>query len=142
MGKVLASFLPGYPGAISRAVDDIVKPMAVGGPNAIDFGLPVVLNAGKTGVVAFASTNTADDFVGIAVRSAAKTPNEYGSAVVVCYSGTPAMDGAVYIIKANGRFSADASTGGVDNVLIPNAKWLGGKDSSNRAEIVITERSL
>lgn len=160
MGKVLASFLPGYPGAISRAVDDIVKPMAVGGANAIDFGLPVVLNAGKTGVVAFASTNTADDFVGIAVRSGAKTPNDYGnntgkynqnemadilvrgSAVVVCYSGTPAMDGAVYIIKANGRFSADASTGGVDNVLIPNAKWLGGKDSSNRAEIVITERSL
>ena len=160
MGKVLASFAPGFPGAISRAVDDIVKPMAVGASGGIAFGLPVVMNAGKTAVIPFASTNVADDFIGIAVRSGAKTPNEYGSntaqynqhemadilvrgsAVVVCYSGTPALAGAVYIIKSNGRFSADASFSGTENVLIPNAKWLGGKDSSNRAEIVITERSL
>ncbi len=158
MGKVLASFLPGYPGAISRSVDDIVEAYAVGGPNSIAFGLPVVLNAQKTGVVPFASTNVAADLIGVAARSASKTPNEFGSntaqynqndmadilvrgsVVVICYSGTPAVDGAVYIIKSNGRFSADASTAGVDNVLIPNAKWRGGKDSSNRAELVILER--
>ena len=159
MGKVLDSFMHLFPGAVSRTADEIVISLKNAGNGAIYPGTAVFL-AADGGVTAVRPGSTFDEFVGIAVRSGAKTPNDYGnntgkynqnemadilvrgSAVVVCYSGTPAMDGAVYIIKANGRFSADASTGGVDNVLIPNAKWLGGKDSSNRAEIVLTERSL
>ena len=127
MGKVLASFMNGYAGANSRSVDDIVEAYPVTASNGVAFGLPVVLNSAKTGVVPFASTNVADDFIGVAVRAPSKTPNEYGSetamynqnemadilvrgsAVVICFSGTPAPDGTVYIIKSNGRFSADAT---------------------------------
>ena len=46
MGKVLRKFINGYPGAISRAVDDVVVSLknASGGP--IPFGAPVFLVAG------------------------------------------------------------------------------------------------
>ncbi len=159
MGKVLRSFDPGWPGAVSRSVDDVIVPMAVTVPSGVAFGLPVVLNSQKTGVIPFASTHSADDFIGVAVRSAAKTPDAYGSnqaqynqtemadilvrgsAVVQCYTGTPAPGGPVYIHKASGYFSAEASTGGTDNVLLPNVKFRGLKDLYDRVEIVILERN-
>ena len=158
MGKVLNGFDNGYPGAISRGVDDIVIPMGTMAFNGIAFGLPVAYDSTKTGVTPFAATHTAEDFVGIAVRSASKTPSAYGSSqgqynsqemvdvlvrgstVVQCVTGTPAPGGAVYILKANGRFSAEAATGGTDNVLIPNMKFRGTKDSYGYAEAVILER--
>ena len=75
MGKVLNGFMNGYAGAISRSVDDVVVSLPVGSYNGIDFGKPVVFNSQKTAVVAFTSTSTAADIVGIAVRSAVKTPD-------------------------------------------------------------------
>ena len=155
MGKVLNAFENGWPGAISRSVGDIVEAKAVTASAGIAFGLPVVLNSQKTGVVPFASTHTAKDFYGVTVRSASKTPDTYGgneaqynrkemadvlvrgSVIVTCFAGTPEPGGGVYIHKASGKFVADSTTGGVDNVFIPTAKWRGGKDSYNRAELLL-----
>ena len=81
MGKVLSSFDIGWPGAISRSVDDIVIAMKNGGSAAIPFGAPVFLTADGEGVVAYdpnaSPAQTFASFVGFAVRDPAKTPDTY-----------------------------------------------------------------
>ena len=83
MGKVLSTFDIGWPGAISRSVDDIVVSLKNGGSAAIPFGAPVFLTSDGEGVVAFSNTaspaQTFASFVGFAVRSAGKTPDTYPS---------------------------------------------------------------
>ncbi len=81
MGKVLSTFDIGWPGAISRSVDDIVVSMKNGGAEAIPFGAPVFLTADGEGVAAYdpdaSPAQTFASFVGFAVRSAGKTPDTY-----------------------------------------------------------------
>jgi len=81
MGKVLSSFDIGWPGAISRSVDDIVVSLKNGGSAAIPFGAPVFLTADGEGVVGYnpnaSPAQTFASFVGFAVRSAGKTPDTY-----------------------------------------------------------------
>ena len=72
MGKVLSNFDIGWPGAISRSVDDIVVSLKNGGTAAIPFGAPVFLTADGEGVVAYSSSaspaQTFASFVGFASR--------------------------------------------------------------------------
>ena len=83
MGKVITEFDLGWPGAISRSVDDIVISMKNNSTEPIPFGAPVFLSSGGDGVEPFANTEsggtpqTFDTFVGFSVRSAAKTPDTY-----------------------------------------------------------------
>ena len=81
MGKVLSTFDIGWPGAISRSVDDIVVSLRNDGTAAIPFGAPVFLTADGEGVVAFdpnaSPAQTFASFVGFAVRVANKTPDTY-----------------------------------------------------------------
>ena len=81
MGKVLSTFDIGWPGAISRSVDDIVVSLKNAGTDPIPFGAPVFLTSDGEGVVAFSNTaspaQTFASFVGFAVRSAGKTPDTY-----------------------------------------------------------------
>jgi hypothetical protein len=81
MGKVLSTFDIGWPGAISRSVDDIVVSLKNGGTAAIPFGAPVFLTADGEGVVAYdpnaSPAQTFASFVGFAVRVANKTPDTY-----------------------------------------------------------------
>ena len=80
MGKVLSTFDIGWPGAISRSVDDIVVSMKNGGTAAIPFGAPVFQASGENACVPFnSSTSTGTNFVGFAVRVPDKTPDTYGS---------------------------------------------------------------
>ena len=83
MGKVLSTFDIGWPGAISRSVDDIVVSLKNAGTDPIPFGAPVFLTSDGEGVVAFSNTaspaQTFASFVGFAVRSAGKTPDTYPS---------------------------------------------------------------
>ncbi len=159
MGKVLDTFTNGYAGAISRSVDDVVIPLSNTDTAALDYGVPVVYDAAKTGGVKFTSDSVAADFIGITVRSASKTPSTYGSnvssyapgemmdvlvrgsTVVPVSGGTPAPGGAVYVVKASGAFSAAA---GEDNstVLLTNARFRSVKDKNNQAEIVLLDRNL
>jgi len=69
MGKVLNAFTHGYPGAISRAVDDIVISLPNGDSDEIPFGTPVFLNTAGSKGLKPTETSTADRFAGIAVRS-------------------------------------------------------------------------
>ena len=83
MGKVLPTFDLGWPGAISRSVDDIVVSLKNAGNTPIRFGAPVFLDASGAGVSAFVTgmnpgeTRTFEQFVGFAVRDPGKTPDTY-----------------------------------------------------------------
>ena len=81
MGKILPTFDLGWPGAISRSVDDIVVSLKNAGSDPIPFGKPVFLTDDGSGVVAFINngSQTFERFVGFAVRSASKTPDTYPS---------------------------------------------------------------
>ena len=81
MGKVLSTFDIGWPGAISRSVDDIVVSLRNAGSDPIPFGAPVFLVADGEGVVAYdpnaSPAHTFASFVGFAIRVAGKTPDTY-----------------------------------------------------------------
>ena len=83
MGKVISDFDLGWPGAISRSVDDIVVSLKNNSETPIPFGAPVFLSSNGSGVEPFSSTSSGgtpqsfDSFVGFAVRAAAKTPDIY-----------------------------------------------------------------
>ena len=156
-GKVLDTFTHGWPGTISRAVDDVVVSFANRHSAAIAWGVPVVRDPAGTGVVPFTPTSTAEDFVGFTVRSASKTPDTYGgdtgrvnpgemadvlvrgSMTVEVSAGTPAPGGKVYLVKATGAVSASADA--ANNVELPSVRFRAAKDASRRAEIVILTRN-
>lgn len=164
----------GYPGTISRSVDTIITAKKLQSKIEGDketafpvaFGEAVVLNTDNT-YSRFGESNTAADFVGIAVREVKQTvdyysssgsylPNETmdvlnrGSITVNCNNGTPVAGGKVYIrIKENialpngviGQFEAVAD--GDNTVEIPNLKWTTGKLDKNKvAEATILTRTI
>lgn len=162
MGKVLSEFTNGFPGTISRSIDDIVatfvnKESAVN----IDFGAPVMMKTDGKGVQNFTCTispsaDTKVPILGIAVRAGDKTPATYGSSqaaygpgeqvdvitrgcvVVPVASGTPKVGGKVYW-NSNG-FTATYTQYSVAEIT--NMRWRSDKDSNGNAEIVIIERQV
>ncbi len=161
-GKVIGTELPlGYEGNYARTPDCIIMNRKAKTTN-IAFGAPVVLNSDNT-YSAFGALNTADQFIGVAVRevkqvvSYADQNNAYyaagdqcdvlerGNVVVKCGKGTPTAGGAVYIrITANasypdqavGSFEAEADS--TKTVKLLNAAWVTGKkDSNNMVELAI-----
>ena len=151
-GKVLTTFTNGWPGQVSRSIDDIIESIASGEATAeIKFGAPVALDGGK--VVNVSATKT--DVVGIACRTI-KTENTYGqgdasylpkemvdvlkrgTVTIEVSSGTPAAGGKVYIVKATGAFVAAADS--TNTLEMAGWKFKGPKDANNVAEIVLTER--
>ncbi len=157
MANALASFNLGFPGAVTRSVDDIVIALPNRDLSALDFGVPVVLNDEGTGAKKFTSSSTAADFVGFTLRSASKTPETYGSStgsyateemmdvltrgttVVTVSTGTPVPGGPVYVVKATGQISAMENA--ENNVELTNVKFRSQKDGRSRAEVVILSRN-
>lgn len=156
------SFKQGVPGMITRSSDNQVNVYPNKGDTDIKFGTPVVRSS--NGVVAWASTSSIDNFIGIAVRIV-KTNKAYagkeavyeknaavdvltrGGIAVVCTKDAtattnPSAGGKVYIRKATGAFVAAAEgTGGADTVEVPNAKWATGTmDSDGVTEITLLQR--
>ena len=152
-GKVY-SITNGFPGTISRSIDDVVESFAnTESTDAIVFGAPVVLDATNNGVNNISADNT--NVIGIAVR-VAKTNNTYGlddakynpkdmvdvikrgTVVVAVSNGSPAAGGTVHIVKATGaiRTSQDST----NTIEMSGWKFKGPKDVNGNAEIVLTER--
>lgn len=157
-GKVLLWAENGYPGTVSRSIDDIIESIASGeSSDAIPFGAPVALvqSNGKATVKKVTADNYSS-IVGIAVRTI-KTEETYGggdpvykakemvdvlkrgSIAVEVSNGSPVAGGTVHIVKATGaiRTSADSS----NTVEMTGWKFKGPKDSNGVAEIVLTERT-
>ena len=158
MGKVLSTFTNGWPGAISRSVDDIVVALANKSGAALPYGVPVALDAGKTGVVQFdANTHTAADFVGITVRTPAKTPDTYGGntgsyganeiadvlvrghIVAAVDNWTGVLGDVISVKKSDGKFAVGS---GNDYLALSNVRISVAPDGASNAELVITERNV
>lgn len=150
-GKVL-NWTNGFPGTVSRSIDDIIESIVNGESSApIAFGAPVALVDGAVKNVSADNT----DVIGVAIRTV-KTEETYGgdnpiykahemvdvlkrgSVAILVSDGSPAAGGKVYIVKATGAFrtSADSS----NTIEMAGWKFKGGKDANNVAEIVLTER--
>ena len=158
MGQIANFNLAGYPGAITRSIDNIIEAKKNVDTAAIAFGAPVIHHATQNGVTNWASTATADKLVGFAVRSASKTPETYGSntasyaagdlvdvikrgnVIVPVASGSPKVGGKVHIVKATGEITATASES--TTLELTNCKFHSTKDANNLAEITITERQF
>ena len=156
MGKVLSTFQHGYPGAISRSMDDVVEAFPNKSTGALAFGVPVALSTDKTGVVPFdGGTHAAADFVGVTVRNPSKTPAVYGSNegsyakdemadvlvrghIVVDMEGSPARGTAVAINTLNGKFTTGSGTG---LIALTNVHVAAPADTYGRAEIVLNTRN-
>ena len=152
-GKVL-KFTNGYPGAVSRSVDDIIESIPSGeASNPIEFGAPVALSSGK--VVNVSTTYT--DVIGVAVRSI-KTENTYGQGdakynakelvdvikrgtvvMSVPHAETPAAGGTVYITKATGKLATAADS---TNTIETPWKFKGAKDENDNVEVVLLKRAF
>lgn len=154
----------GYVGSISRSIDAVTTNKLSKG--AIPFGAPVVLNSDNTYSV-FGATNTAADFVGIAVREV-KQAIDYstsasgyydkertdalnrGTICIKVNNGAPTANGKVYIrIKENvavpkgvvGGFEAVAD--GTNTVELSNVKFsTGNVDANSVAEVTILTRTM
>lgn len=154
----------GYPGTVSRGVDAIITNRLSEGD--IPFGTPVVINTNGT-VKAFGSTNTADEFVGIAVREV-KQAIEYttsksgyldkeridiitrGSVCIKVNVGTASANGKVYIriddnpAIANGIVGGfEAAADGTNTLELKNVRFRTGSiDANGVAEVTILERYM
>ena len=159
MGKVL-KFQNGFPGTVSRSVDDVIISLKNAGSAAIPFGAPVFMNSAGNGIEPFntSSAQAFTAFVGFAVRAADKTPATVGAnegnwaagelaeilvrgSMVVSIAGANKRGMPVYIKKSDGSLTTTAGSEGT-TVELTNVKVRTPRDSSGKAEIVVTSRNI
>lgn len=159
MSQILKTFKNIAAGAVTRNIDAVIVALHNEGEEAIPFGAPVFL--GENGGVVLSDEDTAATaFVGIAVRSASKVPDTYGSNVA-SYEADSLVDvlvrgsicvrlpneacelgGAVYYDPENRVFSTEHED---DDGLItlPNVAWRTAADiGDGLAEIVVKSRNI
>lgn len=169
MGKVLNAFSYGYPGAITRSVDDIVIAIRNASAEDIPFGAPVFMT--ENGAVPFSTESPQDfaDFLGFAVRVADKTPDTYpagqfnsaasdgeagawhtGDVMEVLVRGSIALastvsgskGGKLYIRKSDGRLTASAGATGT-TILLENVRVRNPRNGySSCCEAVVNKRNI
>ena len=169
MGKVLNAFGYGYPGAVTRSVDDIVISVRNASETDIPFGAPVFMT--ENGAVPFdlESPQEFASFLGFTVRVADKTPDAYptgqfndagnngetgawkaGDLMEVLVRGTIALastvsgtrGGKLYIRKSDGKLTATAGSSG-STVLLENVRIRNPRAGwSGCCEAVVNRRNI
>ena len=169
MGKVLDAFGYGYPGTVTRSVDDIV--ISVRNASGVDIpcGAPVFMT--ENGVVPFdlESPQEFASFLGFAVRVADKTPDAYprgqfndpdsagetgawhaNDLMEVLVRGSVALattvsggrGGKLYIRKSDGKLTATAGSSG-STVLLENVRIRNPRTGwSGCCEAVVNRRNI
>jgi len=152
----------GFPGSHSRSPDDIHQNRPASG--VIPFGAPLILNNDGT-FSQFGAANTADDFVGVALRVVKQQTDYYsndvvyndkdpcdgkmrGSVAVKITGGTPYAGSPVFIRIAENVASPDSAIGdfvasadGTNTIQLNNAVFHSGKvDSNGVSEITVLTR--
>ena len=165
MGKVQSHFPNGFPGAVSRSVDDIIIAVRNAGQAEIPFGAPVFMTS--EGAVPFDTGEPQDfsAFLGFAVRAADKTPDTYPAGqfdtdqagswkpgdiievlvrggVVVPITSIGARGGKVYLRKSDGRLTTSAGTQD-STVWLENVRISHPRDSQGTCcEVVVNKRNI
>ena len=169
MGKVLDAFGYGYPGTVTRSVDDIVISVRNASGVDIPFGAPVFMT--ENGAVPFdlESPQEFASFLGFAVRVADKTPDAYprgqfndpdsagetgawhaNDLMEVLVRGSVALattvsggrGGKLYIRKSDGNLTATAGSSG-STVLLENVRIRNPRTGwSGCCEAVVNRRNI
>ena len=169
MGKVLDAFGYGYPGTVTRSVDDIVISVRNASGVDIPFGAPVFMT--ENGAVPFdlESPQEFASFLGFAVRVADKTPDAYprgqfndpdsagetgawhaNDLMEVLVRGSVALattvsggrGGKLYIRKSDGKLTATAGSSG-STVLLENVRIRNPRTGwSSCCEAVVNRRNI
>ena len=169
MGKVLDAFGYGYPGTVTRSVDDIVISVRNASGVDIPFGAPVFMT--ENGAVPFdlESPQEFASFLGFAVRVADKTPDAYprgqfndpdsagetgawhaNDLMEVLVRGSVALattvsggrGGKLYIRKSDGKLTATAGSSG-STVLLENVRIRNPRAGwSGCCEAVVNRRNI
>ena len=169
MGKVLDAFGYGYPGTVTRSVDDIVISVRNASGVDIPFGAPVFMT--ENGAVPFdlESPQEFASFLGFAVRVADKTPDAYprgqfndpdsagetgawhaNDLMEVLVRGSVALattvsggrGGKLYIRKSDGKLTATAGSSG-STVLLENVHIRNPRTGwSGCCEAVVNRRNI
>lgn len=165
MGKVLARFLNGRPGTVSRSKDDIIISLRNVGTADIPFGAPVFFNISINGAEPFntSSPQDATDFLGFAVRVPDKTPETLGGnpwsapqegvwkagdeievlvrgSIVIAEVAQASKGSALYIRKSDGKITTNPGSAGT-TIQLPNMVANGVRDANGTVEAVILERN-
>ena len=162
MGKVLGDFTNGWPGAVSRSVDNVIISMRNGTDGKIPFGVPVFFVSSVHSCAPFnpssAASFTMDNFIGFTVRSGDKTPDTYGAneaafeandpveilvrgAIVLEFDESADPGETVYIRKEDGALVTAAGTAG-STIALTNVHVKTASDSENRSEVVVLNRNF
>ncbi len=167
-GKVIGKTMNiGYPGSFSRNADCIIAARGVktDDTDPVSFGDAVVLNTDNT-YSRFGATNTAAQFVGVAVREVKQATDYFspagsylqgqpcdallrGAVCVAVRNGTPTAGGKVYIRIAKNATYPNGIVGGFEaaadstnTVELTNVRFTTGHmDGNNVAEITILTRN-
>ena len=162
MGKVYKYAALGYAGEISRAGGDHTTALANADSKDIGFGMPVFWNEARTGAVGISATSKAEDFIGITVRSGAKTPPVYddpsgkdanskavyepgeimdvmteGNIIMACSGSGPKRGTPVYLNKEYGIASATSSD---STLTVEGLKFKSERDSNGMVEVCVLVR--
>ncbi len=158
MPQVLQSFGNGFPGTVSRAVDDVILSLRNDSGAAIPFGAPVFLVPGANACRGWTENDTSAGFIGFAVRAAVKAPDTYGSStavwnpddpvdvlargtIVLAVAGAVTPGSPVYLRKADGKLVTSAGAEGT-TVALPNVTIRSPRDADGRAEAVVRMRNV
>ena len=159
MGKVLASISNGFPGTVSRSIDNVIISMKNYSGGEIPFGAPVFLQSGQGACQVFdPDTSTEEAFLGFTVRVPDKTPDTYGSdtaayatndpvdvlvrgSVVLQFGGSVNPGSSVYIRKSDGVLVTDAGASGT-TFQLPGVTVRTVSDGSSRAEVILKTRNI
>lgn len=168
MGKVQPQFFNGSPGAVSRAVDDIIISVRNAGGTDIPFGAPVFMTNNGAAPFNTASPQDFSAFLGFAVRVADKTPDVYptaqfgnagnsqngvwhpGDVMEVLVRGSIAVPtltagspgGAVYLRKNDGQLTPLAGSEG-STVLLENVRIRKPRSTACAcSEVVVNKRNI
>ena len=169
MGKVLRYFGYGEAGTPTRSIDEIIISIRNASDRDIEFGEPVFMT--ENGAVPFSIDSPQEfaDFLGFAVRAAAKTPDEYprgqnnsasadgehgtwhtGDLMEVLVRGSLAVPtnvsgargGRVYIRKSDGKVTGTAGASGT-TLLLENCRIRAPRNGSTScAEIIVNKRNI
>ena len=159
MGKVLASISNGFPGTVSRSIDNVIISMKNYSGGEIPFGAPVFLQSGQGACQVFdPDTSTEEAFLGFTVRVPDKTPDVYGSdegafgpadpveilvrgSMTLHFAAAVSPGSKVYIRKSDGALVGTAGASGT-TLQVPNMTVRMASDSGHNAEVVITKRNI
>ena len=167
MGRVQQSFINGYPGAVSRSIDDVIISIRNASGADIAYGTPLFITNDGAAPFDLSSPQDFDDFLGFAVAPNDKTPYEYqetqhaqqfsqqsvwkaGDVMEVLVRGsivirmaTAALFGdKIYLRKSDGQLTPNPGTSGT-TICLENVRVRGTRDTLNSAtEVVVTERNV